>query len=212
MTSKPSHVSAAARAAPWAMTGRRREYTRARPHGHCQRSRRDAPCRHQCPRRRPAGAAMSGSAGGLNRRLSRAAVLQMTTITKPIIIVGTGRCGSTVFHRVLARHPNVMWLSGFCDHYPTRPEWNRARLWPWGIGLHRLLAGKIQPGECYHFWDRHTFGFSEPCRDLVRGDVTARVKKQVRGVMGTMLTPSRPAPAAQDHWMAPAGLSRGDLR
>jgi hypothetical protein len=116
----------------------------------------------------------------------------MTTITKPIIIVGTGRCGSTVFHRVLSRHPNVMWLSGFCDHYPTRPEWNRRAVVAMGNPvLHRLFGWKIQPGECYHFWDRHTFGFSEPCRDLVRGDVTARIKKQVRGVMGTMLTPSR---------------------
>ena len=29
---------------------------------------------------------------------------QMTKISKPIIILGTGRCGSTVFHRLLARH------------------------------------------------------------------------------------------------------------
>jgi hypothetical protein len=29
------------------------------------------------------------------------------TITKPIIIVGTGRCGSAVFHRLLATHPGV---------------------------------------------------------------------------------------------------------
>ena len=34
-----------------------------------------------------------------------------TKLTKPIIIVGTGRCGSTVFHRLLAKHPGVMWLS-----------------------------------------------------------------------------------------------------
>jgi LPS sulfotransferase NodH len=116
----------------------------------------------------------------------------MTTLTKPIIIVGTGRCGSTVFHRLLARHPNLMWLSGFCDHYPTRPEWNRRAVTAMGNPvLRRLLGWKVQPGECYDFWDRHAFGFSEPCRDLVRGDVTTRVKKQVRGVMGAMITPSR---------------------
>jgi omega-hydroxy-beta-dihydromenaquinone-9 sulfotransferase len=116
----------------------------------------------------------------------------MTTLSKPIIIVGTGRCGSTVFHRVLARRPDVMWLSGFCDRFPTRPEWNRLAVTAVGIPLlRRLLGWKVQPGECYHFWDYYAYGFSEPCRDLVRGDVTTRVKKQVRDVMQTMLTPER---------------------
>ena len=56
---------------------------------------------------------------------------------------------------------------------------------PW---LRPILGRKVQPGECYEFWDKHAFGFSEPCRDLVRTDVSARVKRQVRGVMGAMLT------------------------
>lgn len=115
----------------------------------------------------------------------------MNTITKPIIIVGTGRCGSTLFHRLLARHPQVMWLSGFCDRYPTRPEWNRRAVTAMrNPFLHRMLGAKIQPGECYRFWDKHAYGFSEPCRDLVRTDVTARVKQQVRAAMGSMLTPT----------------------
>jgi omega-hydroxy-beta-dihydromenaquinone-9 sulfotransferase len=115
-----------------------------------------------------------------------------TKLSKPIIIVGTGRCGSTVFHRLLARHPDIMWLSGFCDHYPARPAWNRWAVTAMGQPvLHKLLGWKIQPGECYDFWDHHAFGFSEPCRDLVRADVTTRVKKQVRAVMESMLTPSR---------------------
>lgn len=111
---------------------------------------------------------------------------------KPIIIVGTGRCGSTVFHRLLAKHPNVMWLSGFCDRYPTRPEWNRRAVTAVSNPLLRpLLRGRVQPGECYHFWDRYAYGFSEPCRDLLRSDVTTRVRKQVLAAMGTMLTPAR---------------------
>ena len=116
----------------------------------------------------------------------------MTNITKPIIIVGTGRCGSTIFHRLLAKHPETMWLSGFCDRYPARPDLNRRAVTAMGNPLlRRLFGGRIQPGECYYFWDHYAYGFAEPCRDLVRTDVTARVKQQVRTAMGSMLTPAR---------------------
>ncbi len=57
--------------------------------------------------------------------------------------------------------------------------------------LRRLFGGKIQPGECYYFWDQYAYGFAEPCRDLLRSDVTTRVRQQVLGAMGTMLTPAR---------------------
>jgi omega-hydroxy-beta-dihydromenaquinone-9 sulfotransferase len=113
-------------------------------------------------------------------------------ITKPIIIVGTGRCGSTVFHRLLSAHPRVMWLSGFSLRYPTRPAWNR-----WAVAamgnplLRRLFGGTIRAEESYRFWDTHAYGFSEPCRDLLRGDVSARVKRQVRDGFEELLTPAR---------------------
>ena len=39
-------------------------------------------------------------------------------VVKPIFIVGTGRCGSTAFHRTLGVHPQAMWLSGFAEEFP----------------------------------------------------------------------------------------------
>jgi len=113
-------------------------------------------------------------------------------VARPIIILGTGRCGSTVFHRLLATHPNAMWLSGFCDRYPTKPEYNRLAVAAMGNPLLRSFSrGRIQPGECYLFWDRHAYGFSTPCRDLTREDVTARIKKQVHAALEPMLTVER---------------------
>ncbi|CAN5821281.1 hypothetical protein BH24GEM1_BH24GEM1_24840 [soil metagenome] len=116
----------------------------------------------------------------------------MTKITKPIIILGTGRCGSTLFHRLLAQHPRLMWLSGFTYRYPDKPVWNRWAVTALGNPLvRRLFGGTIRPGENYRFWDRHAYGFSEPCRDLVRSDVSARVKKQVRAAFEPMLSAQR---------------------
>ena len=113
-------------------------------------------------------------------------------ITKPIIIVGTGRCGSTLFHRLLAKHPQLMWLSPLCYRYPARPTWNRMAVMAMDNPLlARLFGDRIRPGENYRFWDRYAYGFSEPCRDLVRSDVSARVKKQVRAAFEPMLTPKR---------------------
>lgn len=114
-------------------------------------------------------------------------------IIKPIIIVGSGRCGSTVLHRLLGTHPQMMWLSGFSYLYPDRPALNRWAVTAMGNPiLRRLFGERVRANEQYRFWDRHTSGcFSEPCRDLVRTDVTARMKKRVRAALEPMLTPSR---------------------
>jgi hypothetical protein len=116
----------------------------------------------------------------------------MTSLAKSIFIVGTGRCGSTVFQRLLASHPDVMWLSGVCDRFPRRPEWNRRVVEAVSNPLLRpLLRSRVRPGEFYRFWETHARGYAAPCRDLVRQDVTARTKQQVRSAFRPMLTGSR---------------------
>jgi len=113
-------------------------------------------------------------------------------IVQPIIIVGTGRCGSTVLHRLLAKHPRLMWLSGFCQRYPSKPQWNRHAVTAVNHPLLRpFLQRRVQPGEAYQFWTEYAFGFAEPVRDLLGSDVTVRVKKQLHAVFGSMLTSQR---------------------
>ncbi len=113
-------------------------------------------------------------------------------VVKPIFIVGTGRCGSTAFHRLLSPHPNLMWLSGFAEQFPTRPSWNRWAVTAMGNPLlRRVFGSRIKPGENYGFWYKHAYGFAEPGRDLLRADVTPRVRKQIRGVIARMLTAQR---------------------
>ncbi len=116
----------------------------------------------------------------------------MTEISKPIIVLGTGRCGSTVFHHVLSAHPGVMWISNLCQRYPTKPAWNRRAVTALGSPLvRRLLGSRILPSEAYRFWDRYAYGFGTACRDLLREDVTPRMKAQVRAAIAPMLTPER---------------------
>lgn len=113
-------------------------------------------------------------------------------VTRPIFLVGTGRCGSTAFHRLLALHPELMWLSGFAEEFPDHPAWNRWAVTAVGNPLvRRLLGRRIKPGENYGFWYRHAYGFAEPGRDLVAADVTPRVRRQMHAVLGAMLTPRR---------------------
>lgn len=113
-------------------------------------------------------------------------------VIKPIFIVGTGRCGSTAFHRFLGVHPQMMWLSGFAEEFPYRPLWNRWAVTAMGSRVLRRIFGKrIKPGENYGFWYKHAYGFAEPGRDLVGADVTPRVRKQLHRIFERMLTPKR---------------------
>lgn len=113
-------------------------------------------------------------------------------IDRPIIIIGTGRCGSTIFHRIFAHHPQVCWLSGICEKYPGRPRLNR---WFMSIinipGIGPYLIKKVRPGEAYDLWENHCRGFFEPVRDLTENDLTDKSIKNTRDIMQMMHTGKR---------------------
>lgn len=113
-------------------------------------------------------------------------------IRKPIFVIGDGRSGSTVFHDMLANHPNVAWLSGLCDRNPAKISRNRLllRVVDYPI-LGTLVKRRFKPTEAYRFWDYYSKGFSAPCRDLLHGDVTVAAKQRLQSVLAKTLTPKR---------------------
>src|SRR4029079_14209154 len=106
----------------------------------------------------------------------------MHTVTEsaPLFIVGTGRCGSTIFNDILAHHPEVCWLSTVGNQFPQRPHVNALSMRAIDLpAISPLAPRRIYPVEAYEFWEARMPGFSPPCRDLVAEDVTPVIKKQI---------------------------------
>lgn len=102
----------------------------------------------------------------------------------PIFVVGTGRCGSTMFHDVLSLHPALGWLSQYAQKYPRRPKLNAVLV---GIAKRRwagrLLRRHLFPAEPYGFWEYYCPGFSTPFRDLLATDLTPKSARALRNAV-----------------------------
>lgn len=115
-------------------------------------------------------------------------------VEKPIIIVGTGRCGSTIFQQVVCEHPKIAWLSATFDYYASNPAINR---WLLGIadlpvvGSYLRSQKALRPWEPYPIWEQNCPGFKEPHRDLRADDVTPVVKKNMRRAADALITQQR---------------------
>lgn len=141
------------------------------------------------------GAARDNAAAALERPVApahRSLPAQKTRVDRPIFVVGVGRSGSTIFHRMFSEHPDVVWVSGLCDRFPSKPALSRAlqRMIDWPL-VNRPLKYHYEPGECYRFWNHHCHGFSRPCRDLLASDVTELNRSRVPPAMAELLTHRR---------------------
>jgi Sulfotransferase family len=92
---------------------------------------------------------------------------------QPVVLVGTGRCGSTMLHRLLALHEALGWISTFNEVAPAQP-------WLGAFGrLYRApLPSRVKgwkafpkPFEAYRFWERYLPGFSRRDRPPTPADV-----------------------------------------
>ena len=113
-------------------------------------------------------------------------------IKKPIILLGTGRCGSTALHKLLSQHPKVAWLSRFSNRYPKKPQYDHWLMHSFDLPLGGdLLNRRFNPSEGYFFWQQYAPGFRQPFRDLLAQDVTPREKKAVYRALAQILTDRR---------------------
>lgn len=115
-------------------------------------------------------------------------------LKEPVFIVGTGRCGSTIFQQVLCEHPSLAWLSAVFDTSFAQPAHNRLLMGVVDlpvVGDYLKKQKILKPWEPYKIWDRYFPGFSEPNRDLRSDDVTNRVRQSMQQAMAQMLTPKR---------------------
>lgn len=116
----------------------------------------------------------------------------MSGPARPIVVIGTGRSGSTAVHHLLCCHPHVTWLSGLCDRFPSKPQYNRWLMEALDVPLlGYLIKRRLRPSESYPFWQEYARGFRRPCRDLLATDVTRREKRLLRDAMGACLGRSR---------------------
>jgi omega-hydroxy-beta-dihydromenaquinone-9 sulfotransferase len=97
----------------------------------------------------------------------------------PIAIIGAGRTGSTTFHHMLSKHPDLAWLSGkTCNVFPEGLASNRLLM----RGLDcpvvgTFLSRTLKAGECCGFGEYNCKSFSAPYNDLLTDDVTEKTKR-----------------------------------
>lgn len=89
----------------------------------------------------------------------------MKRITKPIIIIGSGRSGTTIISEIVFRHEALAWPSNYIDRYPSMPLVNlfrnlyENRLWrlegqkPQLNKVSRINKILFKPSEAYNFWE-----------------------------------------------------------
>lgn len=114
----------------------------------------------------------------------------MGKIDKPIIIVGTGRCGSTMLHRIVARQRDTGWLSTFNEVFPTQ-AWLSvfSNLYRMNVFSNQFkhLVFFPKPFEAYKFWEHYLPGFSRRDKPQTAEDVPEQAIGQVREVISRIL-------------------------
>ena len=99
-------------------------------------------------------------------------------------VLGTGRCGSTLVHEIIARHPDVGFVSNLQDRVPQLPLPSRLNNDIYRRVPERFTTkGRLRyaPSEAYRALDREVSPvISAPLRDLLAEDVTPWLEQRFR--------------------------------
>ncbi|MBL8980424.1 MAG: sulfotransferase [Gemmatimonadetes bacterium] len=113
-------------------------------------------------------------------------------VDRPIFIIGVGRSGSSVFHQLLSRHPQVAWLSRLSEAHPAAAWPNQLLLRALDFPLTGWATRYFDPSEAYRWWDLRFAGFSRPCRDLRADDLTVLARNRLQSAFGEVVSRRRP--------------------
>jgi len=110
-------------------------------------------------------------------------------VKDPIFIIGAGRSGSSIFHRMFCTHPNVAWLSRWHAKYSSNLEKIKYLIYMGDLPIVGWKLRKyVDPSECYQLWEQMCPGFSLTCRDLNADDVTNKNKLRIQTMLSRVLT------------------------
>ncbi len=105
---------------------------------------------------------------------------------RPIFIVGTGRCGSTIFYKLISHHPDLCWHSTLENRYPDSSTvkflsriLNRDPFYSVAKGI----KPNFKPAEIWNIWEKADAGFVQPYRPLDGDDVSERKAKAFRKIV-----------------------------
>lgn len=100
----------------------------------------------------------------------------MKQMTDFVFVLGTGRCGSTLVHELLCRHPKAGFLSNLEDRWALPPvcgRWNNRILRALPAEASEKGRARFAPSEGYRALSREVSpALAEPARDLVGTDAT----------------------------------------
>lgn len=110
-------------------------------------------------------------------------------VDKPIIISCAGRSGSTLFYRMIARHPDTAWLSTWNQMFPTQTWLSMfSRLYRHDVFARvRNAYWFPKPFSAYHFWERFLPDIARHDRPLSADDVPDEAIEPLRNSVARLV-------------------------
>jgi hypothetical protein len=102
-------------------------------------------------------------------------------MTRPVFVLGTGRCGSTLVHEVLARHRLTGFVTNLDDLGIARSSARQNQVWRClPAGVTRKGGTRFAPSEGYRMLAREVSPMLvDPVRDLTARDATPWVRDRL---------------------------------